>query len=101
LEEPLHEDGEILAGFGEDEGVLGVAPLQFEAGGEGGDPNLADGSVGSYDEFAGWVIEDDVKDAILFFGLEDAVFFGGKERLLESFQSLVRVGAKLCFFQHG
>ena len=71
-EEALGEGLEVFAGFGESEGVGGVGPFEFEAGGLGGDPDLADGRVGGDDELAGAVLEDDVHDAVVVLELEGA-----------------------------
>src|SRR5580704_12865775 len=72
-EKALGERLEVFTGFGEGEGVGCLGPVEFEAGGLGGDPDLADGGVGGDDEFGGAVFEDDVHDAVVVFELEGAV----------------------------
>jgi hypothetical protein len=60
-----------------------VAPLEFEGGGLGRDPDLSNGGVRGEDEFGAAVIEEDVEDAVLFLGLEAPnCFFGMEEGLL-------------------
>ena len=92
---------EVFAGFGEGEGAGGFGPVEFEAGGLGGDPDLADGSVGGNDEFGGAVFEDDVHDAVVVFELEGAVVvFGDDEGLLEGFEGAVGFAAEGGFVDH-
>ena len=80
----------------------GFGPLEFVAGGLGGDPDLADGGVGGDDEFAGAVLEDDVHDAVVVFELEGAgVVLGGDEGLLEGFEGVVGFAAEGGFVDHG
>ena len=101
-EEALGEGFEVFAGFGEGEGVGGFGPVEFEAGGLGGDPDLADRSVGGDDEFGGAVFEDDVHDAVVVFELEGAVVvFGCDEGLLEGFEGAVGFAAEGGFVDHG
>ena len=49
-QQPLDEGLEGLAGFCEKEDALLGGPVKFEAGGLGGDPKLADGSLRGEDE---------------------------------------------------
>jgi len=79
LEETLYELEEVLAGFGENEAVARVGPVEFEAGGLGGDPYLAYRRIGCEDEFTGAVFEEDVEDAVLLFRLEASCLFGDDE----------------------
>ena len=82
-EESLGEGAEVFAGSGEGEGMGGVVPLEFEGGGQGGDPDLSNGGVRGEDEFGAAVIEEHVEDAVLFLGLEASnCFFGTEEGLL-------------------
>ncbi len=79
----------------------GVGPLEFEAGGLGGDPYLADWGVGGDDELAGAVLEDDVHDAVVVLELEGAgVVFGGDEGLLEGLEGVVGFAAEGGFVDH-
>lgn len=100
LDEALDEGLERRSVFGQEKVVGFAGPVQFEAGGEGGDPNLADGRVGSDDEFGPGVFKEDVEDAVLLFDIESAVLFGNEEGLFEGFESAVRVIAKLSFIEH-
>lgn len=101
LKEALGEELECLAGFGEDEGFGFGAPLELEAGGEGGNPDLADGGLGGENELGGAILEENVEDAVLFLGFEPALFLGVDEGLLEIFQGGVGDAAKLGFINHG
>ena len=98
----LDEGLEIFAGLGKGEGAGGFGPVELIAGGEGGDPDLADGSVGRDDELAGAVPEDDVHDAVVVLELEGTVgiVFGGDEGLLEGFEGVVGVAAEGGFVEH-
>ncbi len=79
----------------------GVGPLEFEAGGLGGDPDLADRGVGGDDELAGAILEDDVHDAVVVLELEGAgVVLGGDEGLFEGFEGVVGLAAEGGFVDH-
>jgi hypothetical protein len=100
-QEALGEGLQVFSGFGEDEGTRSLGPLKLEAGGGGGDPELADGSIWREDEFAGAVFEDDVEDAVVLFGFEGfGVLFGDDEGLLEGFEGAVGFAAERCFVEH-
>jgi hypothetical protein len=100
-EQTLSERFEVFAGFGECEGVGWFGPVKLVAGGLGRDPDLANGSVGSDDELAGAVLEDDVHDTVVVFELEGAVVvLGGDEGLLEGFEGTVGFAAEGCFVDH-
>jgi hypothetical protein len=100
-EEALGEGFEVFSGFAEGEGAGGFGPVEFEAGGLGGDPYLANGCVGGDDELAGTVFKDDVHDAVVVFELESAcVVFGGDEGLLEGFEGFVGFAAEGGFVDH-
>ena len=100
-EQTLGEGFEVFASFGEGEGVGGVGPLELEAGGDGGDPDLADGGVGGNDKLGGAVLEDDIHDAVVVFELEGAGgVLGGDESLLEGFEGVVGVAAEGGFVKH-
>src|SRR5216683_580262 len=61
-DDAAHNVEKTFAGFFEDEGVLGIGPAEFEAGGEGGDPDFANGSVWGNDEFGFFgFLEDDLE----------------------------------------
>jgi hypothetical protein len=100
-EQALDEDLEVFAGFAESKGVDGFGPVELEAGGLGGDPDLANGGVGRDDELAGAVFEDDVHDAVVVFELEGAVVvLGGDEGLLERLEGYVGFAAEGGFVDH-
>jgi hypothetical protein len=103
LQEPLREGLQVFAGPGKDEGVGGLGPFKFEAGGLGGDPDLPDGCVWRQDKLAGSVLEDDVHDAIVVFELEGGfvgLLFGCDERLLQGFEREVGLAAEGGFVDH-
>jgi hypothetical protein len=100
-EEALGEGLEVFTGLGEGEGVGGLGPVELVAGGLSGDPDLADGGVGSDDEFGRAVFEDDVHDAVVVFELKGAVVvFGCDEGLLEGFEGAVGFAAEGGFVDH-
>jgi hypothetical protein len=99
--ETLGEGLEVFASFGESESVGCVGPVEFVAGGLGRDPDLTNGGVGSDNELAGAVLEDDVHDTVVVFELEGAVVVLGRdEGLLESFEGTVGFAAEGCFVDH-
>ena len=69
-EEALGEGFEVFACLREDECMGGFGPIELEAGGLSGYPDLADGGVGCDDEFGRTVFEDDIHDAVVVFELE-------------------------------
>ena len=105
LEEPLGQRHEILAGLGENEGSGFIRPFQLEACGEGGDPDLADRSVRGEDEFTAIMLEDDVENAVFFFGLKWnlvrlTLFFSPNEGLFQSIEGLIGFAAESGFIEH-
>jgi hypothetical protein len=101
-EEALSEGFEVFAGFGEGKGASAFGEFEFEAGGLGGDPDLADRGVGGDDKFTAAILEDDVHDAVVVLELERAgVVFGGDEGLLERFEGQVGFAAEGGFVDHG
>jgi hypothetical protein len=100
-EEALSKGFEVFSGFGEGEGAGGFGPVELVAGGLRGDPDLTDGGVGSDDELAGAVLEDDVHDAVVVFELEARiVVLGRDEGLLEGFEGFVGFAAEGGFVDH-
>ena len=84
-DEAIDEGGEGFAGAGQDELLeLGI-PVEFEAGGERGDPDLAYRRVGRDDEAGSRIFEEDVEHATLFLDLETRLlaFLACKEMPLE------------------
>ena len=92
---------EGLAGFRKYEGLRGVVPVELEAGGESGNPNLPDGSVGSENKFGGRLFKADVEDTILFFHLKVGIGLGEDQCFFQGFQSAIRVAPKGDFVKHG
>jgi len=100
-EESLGEGFESFGGLGEGEGFGDFIPVELVAGGLGGDPDLADGSVGRDDEFAGAVLEDDVHDTVVVFEFEvSGVVAGSDEGLLEALEGGVGDAAEGGFVDH-
>ena len=72
-DEAIDEGGESFAGAGQDELLeLGIV-VEFEAGGERGDPDLANGRAGCDDEAVRVIFEEDVEDAALFLDFETSL----------------------------
>ena len=92
---------EGLAGFRKYEGLRGLVPVELEAGGESGNPDLPDGSVGSENKFGGGLLKADVEDTVLFFHLKVGIGLGEDEGFFQGFQSAVRVAPKADFVKHG
>lgn len=104
-QEPLGKSFEVLACLGKDKRAGCVRPFQFEAGGKGRDPYLSDWSVGCKYELAVIMLEDNVEDAVLFFGFKGnlvrlALFFGPDEGLFQSIEGLVGFAAEGGFIEH-
>lgn len=85
---------------GQDKVAGFVGPVEFEAGGEGGDPDLADRGVGRDDEFCAGFFKEDVEHAILFFDFESAVLFGSQKGLFQGFERPVGMIAESSFVEH-
>ena len=69
-DEAIDEGAESFAGAGQDEFLeLGI-PVEFEAGGERGDPDLAHRRIGCDDEAGRWILEENVEHAALFLDFE-------------------------------
>lgn len=100
LDEPLRERLQVFAGARQDEGLSFVGPAELEAGGQGRNPDLADGSVGSEDKFGRWCIEEDVQNAILLFGFKVALFFCGDQAFLQGFEGRIGFAAEGEFVKH-
>ena len=100
-EKTLDEDPQVFPGFGEDEGLRGLGPVELEAGGLGGDPDLADRGVGGEDELSGAVLEQDIEDAVLLLGFESSGLFGDDEGLLERGEGAVGFTAEGGFVDQG
>jgi len=69
-DEAIDKSGESFAGARQDELFeLGI-PIEFEAGGERGDPDLAHRRVGRDDETGSGILEEDVQNTALFLDFE-------------------------------
>ena len=100
-QEALEEWDQRFAGLRQDKVASGFGPVELVAGGLGGDPDLADWSVGRDDELAGAILEDDVHNAVIVFEFEVAgVVFGGNEGLLERFECGVGFASEAGFVEH-
>ena len=100
-EEALDERSEDFAGFGQNKGLVGFGPVELEAGGLGGDPDLSNGCVGCEDELSWTIFEEDIEYAILLFGLEAAVFLDEDQGLLEGGEGLVGFATEGGFVDGG
>jgi hypothetical protein len=91
----------IFTGLFEDEGVSGIVPSKFEAGGEGGDPDFADRCVRGDHElgFLGF-LEEDFELATFAFDIEIELVASGEEALFEFVKSGVGLSLKVFFFEH-
>src|ERR1051326_1820438 len=77
---------EGLTGLGKDEVVLFRGPVQLEAGGEGGDPDLVDGGIGRNDELGGRIVKGDVDSAAGVLDFKIGILLSLDQRLLEGIQ---------------
>ena len=69
-DEAIDEGGESFAGAGQDKFLERGIPVEFEAGGERGDPDLANWRVGRDDEAGRGIFEEDIQHAALFLDFE-------------------------------
>ena len=92
---------EGLAGFGKDEGLRVIVPVEFEAGGQSRNPDLSDRSIGSENKFGGRFFKADVEHSILFFHFKVGIGLGEDESFFQGFQSAVRVAPKADLVKHG
>lgn len=100
LDEALDQGDERGSVLWQNEVAGFVGPVELEAGGEGGDPDLTNGRVGRDDELCAGFLKEDVDGSGLFFDLKTAVFFGLEEGFHEGFESAVRVIAECSFVEH-
>ena len=103
FDEPVDEGIELLARTRENESSRGRVPIELEAGGQGGDPDLADRGVRSDDEFALRLLEEHIEHSVLFLDLKSGVslFFSRDEVLLEGFERGFGHLAEFQFIHHG
>src|SRR6266478_2611105 len=99
-DDAAHNVEKIFAGFFEDEGVFGVGPAELEAGGEGGNPDFANGSVWGNDEFGFFgFLEDDLELATFAFHVEAVFVAESEQAALEVVESGVGFSLEV-FFVH-
>jgi hypothetical protein len=93
-----HDFGEGFAGGGEDESGFFFGPNEFEAGGEGGNPDLANRGLRADDEtgFLG-VFEEEFEFAGFAFDFEAEFIGDGKEALFEGVEGFVTADAESLF----
>ena len=84
-DEAIDEGAEGFAGAGQDEFLKRGIPVEFEAGGEGRNPDLADRRIGCDDEAGSGIVEENVEHAGLFLDLETCLlgFLACEEMPLE------------------
>ena len=102
-DQAVYQRDERLAAAGQNEGLFQLVPVQLEACGEGGDPDLPHGRVGRDHELAFRLLKNHVEHAVLLLDLETGivVFFKDIQMLFERFQGTLGQTAKLRFIQHG
>jgi len=102
-DETVDERDEGFAGAGEDEVVISGVPVELEAGGEGGDPDLADWGVGGNDEAGAGRVEEDIESAVLLLDFKGGllVFLAGDEMTLEAEESGFCCATEGLFVLHG
>ncbi len=101
-DDAAHDVEEILAGLFQDEGVFGIGPTKFEAGGESGDPDFANGRVWGNDEF-GFLrfLEDDFELAAFAFDVKTVFVAEGEQATLEIVEGSVGFFLKVLLIEHG
>src|SRR5258708_39953021 len=100
-DDAAHNVEKIFAGFFEDEGVFGVGPAELEAGGEGGDPDFANGSVWGNDEFGFFgFLENDFEFAAFAFHVETMFVAQSQEAAFEILKSSVGLSLEVFFVNH-
>jgi hypothetical protein len=84
-----------------DEGVARLVPSEFEAGGERGDPDFADGRVGGDDEFGllGF-LENNFELPAFAFDVKAVLIAKDQQALFEILESDVRLSLKVFFIEH-
>ncbi len=100
-EEALDQGLQIFAGLGKDEAVRGFGPVQLEAGGLSGDPDLADGRIWGENELSRSILEEYVENAILLLCFEAPGLFGDDEGLLQGRECGICLAAEGDFVEKG
>src|SRR6266852_2798631 len=100
-DDAAHDVDEVFAGFFEDEGVLGFRPGELEAGGERGNPDFANRSVGGNYKFCFLgLLENDFELAAFAFDVE-AVFVAKREQSpFQIFEGDVGFSLEVFFVKH-
>jgi len=73
-DEAIDEDAESLPRAGQDKFLEPGIPVEFEAGSERGDPDLANRRVGRDDEAGSGILEEYIEHAALLLDLETCLF---------------------------
>jgi hypothetical protein len=83
------------------EGLLSVVPTQFEAGGERGDPDFANGRIWRDHElgFLG-LFENNLEFPALAFDVEAMLIAKDEQTFLEIFERSIRFSLKVLFVKH-
>jgi len=103
LDEAVDEGDEFFCATRQDESGGGGIPVEFEAGGESGYPELTDGCVGGDNELARRLVKQDIQHTVLLLDFKAWVFFlfALNEMPLESVESRLADAAELLFIDHG
>lgn len=101
--EAIDEGDECLARAGQDEFFHPRIPVEFEARGQRGDPDLAQRRIGCDDEWGAGIIEEDVQDAVLLFHFECGVvvFLTHDEMTLQTIEGRFGGDPELVLKLHG
>ena len=94
FDNPLNDCRQCLPSLGQHKIFRSLRPVQLEAGGKGGDPNLARRGVGRNHKFAWRLVEQDIEHAILFFHFKPTLFLGLDETLLKGLHRSIAVAAE-------
>src|ERR1700732_1237864 len=99
-DDAAHNVEKTFAGLLEDEAVFGVGPAELKTGGEGGDPDFANGSVWRNDEFGFFgLLEDDFELAAFTFDVKAMLVTDGQQATLEIVEGSVGLSLEV-FFVH-
>src|SRR5580698_10481900 len=99
-DEPVYECDQRLASLGENERLHLLVPVELEAGGERGNPELAHRRVGRDDEFGGRLLKEHIEHAVLLLRFEATLFLARNQMLLEAFECCLRRAPELLLILH-
>jgi hypothetical protein len=102
-DQPIDEFDKAFTGSRKDKLLCPCVPVEFEAGSKRGDPNLANGRVGSDNEPGAGIFEENVEGAALLVDFEGRllVFFAGNEMAFERIERGFGGAAEFLFVWHG